>query len=120
MSESPLRFLVDHNVGRGVAQFLVERVHDAIFVGNVDLHMPDRDILDWALRDRRIILTQDHDFGALIHHSGESHAGILLLRMGHARREERIAVMRWILKEHAADLPGCFCVYANGRLRVRC
>jgi predicted nuclease of predicted toxin-antitoxin system len=77
-----MRCLIDHNVGRGVAQALASDGHDAIFVGDVDLHMIDTDILAWAVRDQRILITQDHDFGALVYRSGWSHRGVLLLRMG--------------------------------------
>jgi predicted nuclease of predicted toxin-antitoxin system len=115
-----MKFLVDHNVGRGVAHALQEAGHEAIFVGDVDPHMEDTAILTWAVREQRLLITQDHDFGALVYQSGASHAGVLLLRMGEARRAERIAVLRWILDNHAADLPGCFSVFENGRLRIRC
>ncbi|MDX9956326.1 MAG: DUF5615 family PIN-like protein [Anaerolineae bacterium] len=114
-----MKFLVDHNVGRGVALALLVDGHDALFVGDVDLHMPDTAILAWAVSEQRILITQDHDFGALVYQSGQCHAGILLLRMGEARRAERIAVLRWILDNYAIELPQHFTIYENGRLRIR-
>lgn len=119
MTTPSLRFLVDHNVGRGVAQSLRRDGYDAIYVGDVDPHMTDVAILEWAVRERRIVITQDHDFGMLVFHSGRPHAGVVLLRMGEARRVERIAVMCWILAHHASDLPDHFSVFENGRLRIR-
>ncbi|MGC9348114.1 MAG: DUF5615 family PIN-like protein [Anaerolineae bacterium] len=114
-----MKFLVDHNVGRGVAQALASDGYDVIFIGDVDPHMRDTDILEWAVRDHRILITQDHDFGTLVYHSGLPHAGVLFLRMGEARRSERIAVLHWILEQHAADLPNHFSTYEHGRLRIR-
>ncbi len=114
-----MKFLVDHNVGCGVAQALQADGHDAIFVGDVDLHMSDADVLAWAVREQRILITQDADFGALVYHSGQPHVGIVLLRMGGARRAERVAVLRWILTHHAVDLPNHFSTFENGRLRIR-
>jgi predicted nuclease of predicted toxin-antitoxin system len=114
-----MKFLVDHNVGRGVAQALALDGHEVIFVGDVDPHMIDADILAWAVRDQRILITQDHDFGALVYYSGRPHSGILLLRMGQARRDERIAAIRWILRQHGHELPGHFSTFENGRLRIR-
>jgi predicted nuclease of predicted toxin-antitoxin system len=115
-----MKFLVDHNVGRSVAQFLTNAGHDTIFVGDVDPHMLDSEILHWAVRDQRILITQDHDFGMLVYRSNQPHAGVLLLRMGQARRAERIAALKWILQHHADELPGCFSVFENERLRIRC
>jgi len=114
-----MNFLIDHNVGRGVALALREDGHDVLFVGDVDPHMSDAVILAWAVREQRILITQDHDFGTLVYQSGQPHAGILLLRMGAARRAERVAVLRWILENYAAELPQHFTIYENGRLRIR-
>ena len=114
-----MRFLVDHNVGRGVALALNADGHEAICVGDVDVHMSDPDMLGWAVREQRILITQDHDFGVLVYQSGRPHAGVLLLRMGESRRAERIAALRWILQEHAEDLPGHFSTFDNGLLRIR-
>jgi predicted nuclease of predicted toxin-antitoxin system len=81
--------------------------------------MMDIDILAWAVREQRILITQDHDFGALVYHSGQPHTGVLLLRMGEARRAERIAALRWIMKEHGTSLSNHFSTFENGRLRIR-
>ena len=81
--------------------------------------MPDATILDWAVREQRILITQDHDFGMLAYKSGQSHAGILLLHMGHALRSERVAVIRWILETHGHELVAHFSTFENGRLRIR-
>lgn len=88
-------------------------------MGDIDLHMPDTTILAWAVREQRILITQDHDFGALVYQSSQPHAGILLLRMGESRRAERVAVLRWILDNYATELPQHFTIYENGRLRIR-
>jgi predicted nuclease of predicted toxin-antitoxin system len=119
MSQPRPGFLVDHNVGQGVAMDLIQSGYDAIYVGDVDPHMSDSSILEWAVRERRIVITQDHDFGMLVFHSGRPHAGVVLLRMGEARRAARIAVVRWILAHYAISLPDRFCVFENGRLRIR-
>ena len=114
-----MRFIVDHNVGRSVAQALTTDGHDTVFAGDVDPHMPDVEVLSWAVREQRILITQDHDFGMLVYQSEQAHAGVLLLRMGQARRAERIAVIRWILDQHAREIPGHFSTFESGRLRIR-
>jgi predicted nuclease of predicted toxin-antitoxin system len=81
--------------------------------------MSDALILQWAVREQRIVITQDLDFGILIHHSNQPHAGVVLLRMGDARRSERIEVVQWILDHYAAYIPDHFCVFEDGRLRIR-
>ena len=114
-----MHFLIDFNVGRSVADELRQAGHDAAFVGDVDPRMSDVDILLWAVRENRIVVTMDADFGELVYHSGHSHAGVLFLRMPGARREAKVSVVRWILEHHASDLPNHFCVFDAGVLRIR-
>lgn len=113
------KLLIDHNVGRGVALALREAGYDAVFAGDVDPHLSDAAILGWAVREGRLIVTQDNDFGALVYRSGQAHAGVLLLHMADATRQERTATLLWLLRHHASDLAGHFSVYENERLRIR-
>ena len=108
-----MRFLVDFNIGRAVVDYLRQAGHDTASVGDADPRMSDVSILLWAVREQRIVVTMDTDFGELVYHSGHSHSGVLLLRMPGARREMKVRIMRWILEHHASDLPDHFCVRSS-------
>ena len=116
---SSLRFLVDVNVGLAVAVSLRDSGHDVVFAGDVDWRMPDADMLSLAHDERRIILTMDTDFGELVYHSEQPQAGVLLLRMPGANREDKIRVVQEIVNRYGDQLPGHFSVYQQGRLRIR-
>jgi predicted nuclease of predicted toxin-antitoxin system len=115
----PLRLLLDHNVGRGVALALQQDGIDVLFVGDIDPHMPDVAILRRAVQEQRLIVTQDLDFGTLVYHSGHPHSGVLLLRMTSSSRDDRINAILWIIEHYGAQLPGRFTVFEGGRLRIR-
>jgi len=114
-----LRFLVDVNVGVAVAQSLRDSGHDVVFVGDLDWCMPDTDVLALAHQEQRIILTIDTDFGELVYHSRRPHAGVLFLRTPGANRDEKIGLVQEIVQRYGDQLPGHFCVYRQGRLRIR-
>ena len=114
-----LRFLVDVNVGIAVAGSLRDSGHDVTFAGDVNCRMPDTDMLSLAYSERRIILTMDTDFGELVYHSRQPHAGVLILRMPGANRDEKIRVVQEIVSRYGDQLPSRFCVYRQGRLRIR-
>jgi predicted nuclease of predicted toxin-antitoxin system len=116
---SSLQFLVDVNVGLAVADSLRDSGHDVSFAGDVDWHMPDTDMLSLAHGEQRIILTMDTDFGELVYYSRQPHAGVLLLRMPGANRDEKIRVVQEIVSRYGDQLPSHFCVYRQGRLRIR-
>ncbi len=119
MSAADLKLLVDHNVGRGVALALREAGYDAVFAGDVDPHLSDAAILGWAMREDRLIITQDNDFGALVYRSGQPHAGVLLLHMAEATRQERTTTLLWLLRHFASAIVGHFSVFEGDRLRIR-
>jgi len=62
-----LRFLVDHNLSHRVCPELQAAGHDVVHVQAVALHdVDDVEVLEFAVRERRIIVTSDTDFGSLL------------------------------------------------------
>ena len=61
-----LRFLLDENVSKASAIRLRMIGHDVIRVGT-DINIPeDIDILAFSVKERRILVTHDQDFGELV------------------------------------------------------
>ena len=54
-----MRFLLDANVQRAVAQALRGAGHDVVRVSEVDARMPDARVLDLADRQGRILVSND-------------------------------------------------------------
>jgi predicted nuclease of predicted toxin-antitoxin system len=114
-----LRFLVDVNIGLAVTNSLRKSGYDVTFAGDVDWSMPDLQLLSLAQREERIIITMDTDFGELVYHSGQPHAGVLLLRAPGATRDEKVQIVQEIIDRYGEQIPKHFCVYREGKLRVR-
>jgi predicted nuclease of predicted toxin-antitoxin system len=116
---SLLRFLVDVNVGLAVADSLRHSGHDEVFVGELDWSMPGVELLSLANREKRIIITMDTDFGELVYRSGLPHAGVLLFRASGATRDEKVQIIQEIIDRYGQQITKHFCVYREGKLRVR-
>ncbi len=114
-----LRFLVDVGVGTTVEKWLVQAGYDTVAVRAFDPHASDDAILKTAVRESRIVVTMDKDFGELVFHSGQAHAGVVLLRMDDADADEKLHVMQAIMNGYADQLSGRFTVYKDGKLRIR-
>ncbi|HAG11045.1 MAG TPA: hypothetical protein DCK76_06610 [Desulfotomaculum sp.] len=56
-----MKFLVDVCIGGKIARWLKDIGYDVVEVRTNNPHMPDEDILDWAFKESRIILTADKD-----------------------------------------------------------
>jgi len=73
-----------------------------------------------AVRDRRLLLTEDKDFGDLVFGAiGQPAFGVVMLRI----RDER-AALRWprlklVIERYGEKLHGAFTVVAEARIRIR-
>ena len=114
-----LKFILDVGVGSRVWQYLTANGYDAKFITAINPSMSDSDILFIAESESRMVITMDKDFGELVYHSGKAHKGVLLLRLEDAMGEEKAAVMQFILDNFKHEIEGKFCVFKNGRLRIR-
>ena len=113
-----MRFVVDAGVGTSVECLLREMGYDSVAVRDIDPHLPDVEVLALARQHTAIVVTMDKDFGDLIFKQRLPHHGVLLLRLEAASGPERATVVRLILTQHAAELPGRFAVFQNDRLRI--
>jgi len=114
-----LRLLVDAEVGRAVENWLRSAGHGVASVRERDPRMPDPEVLAWAAAEARVVLTMDKDFGELVFRDGAAHAGVLLLRLEDADSAEKVRAVQAIVGSFAHELPGQFCVFQDGQLRIR-
>ena len=114
-----IKFVLDVGVGNKVWQYLTTHGFDAILITAINPSMSDTDILLIAEDEERMVITMDKDFGELVYHSIKAHKGVLLLRLEDATGEEKADVMQFILDNFKDEIEGKFCVFRNGRLRIR-
>ena len=113
-----MRFLLDVNAGRAIADLLLELGHDVELVALVDSGMADGEILDWAIREERIIITTDSDFDQMVWLQQRQHFGIL--RLENLPRAERMLLFQEVLENHLRDLEdGAIVIAKRQRIRVR-
>ena len=67
-----MKFLVDVNASGPVARWLANTGHDVRRVAERNPRMRDEEILRWAVREQRIIVTTDQDFEKMIWREGKT------------------------------------------------
>jgi len=85
-----MRFLIDRCAGQLLADWLRTQGHDVVDSRELGLDPGDRALLDWAAKERRILVTIDTDFGQLIYLENLSHAGLVRLPDVLARERQLI------------------------------
>ena len=83
-----MRFLADESCDGAVVRAIREAGHDVTSLRDTMRGAPDRSVLEAALHERRLLLTEDKDFGELVFASGAPAVGVLLLRYPTLRARE--------------------------------
>ena len=99
-----MKFLLDENVPRGLAPFLLELNHQIKFVPK---GIENGQVFKLAISKKRILITYDEDFTDWIKFPPEKHYGILLIRISPHGLEEIKNLLTAFLKEKSLkDLRG--------------
>ena len=114
-----LKFVIDVGVGKSVEDFLVERGYKVTIIRSINPSLEDEKILNLAVKQGAIVVTMDKDFGELVYKSNKPHKGVLLLRLEDESSAETVRVVRHILESFSDKIAGKFCVYQQGRFRIR-
>lgn len=113
-----MKFLTDVNASGAVAKWLSQSGHDVAQVGATDARMSDEDILRWAIKEQRVIVTTDKDFEEMVWREGRAHCG--LLRIENLPRDKRRSLLEDVLAHHLHDLASEAVVIAQKtKIRVR-
>ncbi|MEM9539122.1 MAG: DUF5615 family PIN-like protein [Cyanobacteria bacterium P01_E01_bin.42] len=113
-----MKFLIDVNTSRTLGLWLTNLEHDVIFASDRNPKMEDETILEWAVREERIIVTTDNDFEQMIWQHKKLHCGVL--RLENLPRQERKILLEDVLKNHSEDLENRAIVIAlQNKFRIR-
>jgi predicted nuclease of predicted toxin-antitoxin system len=78
-----VRFLLDENAEHRIGRFLRSLGHDVTAIAiNYERGQNDREVLERALAEQRILVTNDRDFWDLAVTQRRPHAGIIIFRLG--------------------------------------
>jgi|SRR6516165_1525669 len=114
-----MRFLADENFPSAAVAALEKAGHDVVWIGAAAPGSSDLDVLAWAAREERVLLTFDKDFGELAKRSGlPAKSGIILLRIPMSRPGEVGARLAGLISARG-DWVGHFSVVEPGRARMR-
>ncbi|MFH1245314.1 MAG: DUF5615 family PIN-like protein [Candidatus Omnitrophota bacterium] len=95
-----VKFAADECVGVSTITFLRNLGYSVISAKENHLGgKPDFEILKWAIKEERIIITEDLDFGNILLYPPKLHHGIILLRFRHALEDKIHTTLEKLLNE---------------------
>ena len=113
------KLLLDENIGSVVAARLRQEGYDFVSVFEEMRGAEDAAVLAQAIKEQRVVVTLDRDFGALIFRDSKHHVGVLYLRLRKESAEHITKVLLNVLFEHGEELQGKFVVVSDYRIRIR-
>lgn len=114
-----MRFLADENVSRLVIDRLRNGGHDVISIAETRSGAPDKDVLDAADADGRILITEDRDFGEMVIRQRLGVSGVMLLELDRLSTAAEADAVAEIVAAQADRLLGNLVVIEPGRIRIR-
>lgn len=113
------KFIVDECTGFAVVEFLRRQGFDVIGVGETMPQASDQAILQRAMAEQRIVVTNDKDFGDMVFRDQRQHCGVLLLRLADDQIATKIRVVAAVLAQYADRLDHRFVVATEKSIRIR-
>lgn len=112
-----IRFLADVNIEKAVVDFIRVKGFDVLWATDYDRRMSDKALLNLANREKRILLTNDKDFGELMFLQKKAATGIVLFRIKGQSSRDKTRQIETLLNDHESKLAGCFVVISKNRFR---
>ena len=114
-----MKFLLDAcAASRTLQASLTELGHDVLSARDENARATDEALLALAYRERRVLVTEDKDFGELVFMRRLSHPCIV--RLVELRVTEKVEAMRDLIEHHGdAMREGAIIVVTRTRVRIR-
>ena len=113
-----LRFLADESCDYAVVRVLTSLGHEVLPVAELSPAADDETVIGLALREERVLLTEDKDFGQLVYATGLPSIGVILLRYPAGARSRIGETVADFVKQKGAELRGRFVVIQPGKIRM--
>ncbi len=96
---------------------MIERGYDVKWISDYDCDMIDEELLKLANKEKRILITNDKDFGELIFLQKRLTAGIILMRVRGQRVKDKVKLIKKLVHDYPSKLFNHFTVITKGKIR---
>jgi predicted nuclease of predicted toxin-antitoxin system len=113
-----MNFVAEESCAGPVIRALQEAGHDVVAIAEVAKGATDEEVLDRALNEKRVLITEGRDFGEMVYPRGRPSTGVILLRFPNDARCTKPATVVGAVAQLGARLQDAFTVIEPGQVRV--
>jgi len=101
-----MKFLLDANVEYRLATYLLSLGHDVKTIAHdYPSALADQEVLSIAVKEMRVLITNDRDYGELIFRQHLSHSGIIYFRLKNSKDiSGKLHWLQTVLQTHKDNL----------------
>jgi predicted nuclease of predicted toxin-antitoxin system len=116
-----MRFLIDMPLSPRTAEYLRSLGHDAVHAFEIGkAKSSDEELIAFAEKEGRIIITMDLDFGSILHYTKKSSPGLIVFRISFAAVEAVNVVLTALTQRmKPEEFVNSIVVVDDQRVRVR-
>ncbi len=105
------------NIEKGLVDHLLDAGYDVKCVRDSDPASSDERVIQLARREKRIVVTNDKDFGELTFIQRRLVAGIILLRIKGQKTADKARLLDKLLRDYSDKIRGRFVVVTRHKMR---
>ena len=113
-----MHFLIDESCDVAITRVLNEGGHNVMGIREIKPGADDKWVINIAVSEKRILLTEDKDFGRLIYAHGYKAIGVIFLRYPFSERNRIAQDLVELVKQQNEKLIGCFVTVTPQRIRI--
>lgn len=111
------KFLVDESTGRKLFELMLKSGEDVKFVGEIMKGAADKEVLKFCEKEKRVLITDDKDFGELVFKEKIPVSGVILVRTGTTKAEARFLLLKELFKRFRTE--NKFIILKEEVIRIR-
>ena len=110
--------MADESCAGPVIRALRDASHDVIAIAESAKGASDKTVIERAFNERRVLITEDRDFGELVYARGGSSAGVMFVKFDRRARRAKAAAVVEAVAKLGERLRNGFTVIEPGRVRL--
>jgi len=112
-----IKFIADVNIEKVIVNYLTEEGYGIKWVPDFNCEIHDEELLKLANKEKRVLITNDKDFGELTFLQKKISAGIILIRTKGQKAEDKLKLMKKLLQQHKDKLLNHFVIITEKKFR---
>lgn len=112
-----IRFIADVNIEKVLIDYLIDNGYNIKWIPDYNRKMLDDELLELANREKRILITNDKDFGEITFLQRKLSIGIILIRVKGQKAEDKVKLFKKLLHNYSDKLLNHFTVITKEKIR---